>query len=122
MADSPKVIEEKYNRILNAWKTLAPDKTFGGMTLAQFEAQIAKSNAPRVKIESLDDELKQEQANRETEDTQTLKACDTVVKNVVADPTFGDDSALYEAMGYVRKSNRKSGLTRKKTKNEPGNP
>ena len=122
MADSPKVIEEKYNRILNAWKTLASDKTFGGMTLTQFEAQIAKSNAPRIKIESLDDELKQEQANRETEDGITLKACDTVVKNVIADPAFGDDSALYEAMGYVRKSNRKSGLTRKKTKNEPNTP
>jgi hypothetical protein len=36
---------------------------------------------------------------------------------VLAAPSEGDDSALYEAMGYVRKSARKSGLTRKK--NEP---
>jgi hypothetical protein len=36
-----------------------------------------------------------------------------VVNGVVGDPTFGPDSALYEAMGYVRKSERKSGLTRK---------
>lgn len=35
------------------------------------------------------------------------------VKGVVADPNFGDNSALYEAMGYIRKSDRKSGLTRK---------
>lgn len=121
MADSPKVIEERYNRILNAWKTLAPDKTFGGMTLTQFEAQIAKSNIPRIKLEALEDEIKQEQANRESEDAVTLKACEMVVKSVIADADFGDDSALYEAMGYVRKSNRKSGLTRKKTKNEPNN-
>lgn len=121
MADSPKVIEERYNRILNAWKTLEPDKTLGGMTVAQFEAQISKSNTPRVKIQALEDEAKQEQTNRENEDKITLKACEMIVKSVIADPDLGDDSALYEAMGYVRKSNRKSGLTRKKTKNEPNN-
>ena len=37
-----------------------------------------------------------------------------VVAGVIADPTEGANSALYEAMGYVRKSERKSGLTRKK--------
>ena len=39
------------------------------------------------------------------------------IAKLKADPTEGDDSALYKAMGYVRKSDRKSGLTRKK--NEP---
>ncbi|MDE3068386.1 MAG: hypothetical protein KGJ60_12670 [Verrucomicrobiota bacterium] len=38
-----------------------------------------------------------------------------VVKSVVADKNYGDDSALYERMGYVRKSVRHSGLTRKKS-------
>jgi hypothetical protein len=33
--------------------------------------------------------------------------------DVTGDPAFGPDSSLYEAMGYVRKSERKSGLTRK---------
>ncbi len=32
---------------------------------------------------------------------------------VRADPNFGDDSGLIEAMGYTRTSERKSGLTRK---------
>ena len=40
-------------------------------------------------------------------------AVDDLVKAVVADKNFGDDSALYERMGYVRKSVRASGLTRK---------
>ncbi|HEX8736521.1 MAG TPA: hypothetical protein VF721_14420 [Pyrinomonadaceae bacterium] len=119
MPDSPKVIEERYNRILNAWRTLAPDKSFGGMTLAQFEAQVEKSNIPRARLIALEDEIKQEQTNRETNDAVTIKTCDFVVKSVVADPEFGDDSALYEAMGYVRKSERKSGLTRKKSDLKP---
>jgi hypothetical protein len=33
---------------------------------------------------------------------------------VLSDPTEGPDSALYEAMGYTRKSERKSGLTRQR--------
>jgi len=37
-----------------------------------------------------------------------------VVNGVLADPTEGPDSSLYEAMGYTRKSERKSGLTRGK--------
>jgi transcriptional regulator with XRE-family HTH domain len=36
-----------------------------------------------------------------------------VIKGVVGDPNYGDDSNLYEAMGYVRKSERASGLTKK---------
>jgi hypothetical protein len=38
-----------------------------------------------------------------------------VVNGVKGDPAFGEDSDLYETMGYVRKSERKSGLTRKKS-------
>lgn len=37
MPTSPKDIQERYHRILTAWKTLAPGKSFGGLTLAQFE-------------------------------------------------------------------------------------
>ena len=37
-----------------------------------------------------------------------------VVNGVVGDPTEGPDGDLYEAMGYVRASQRHTGLTRKK--------
>lgn len=47
-----------------------------------------------------------------------MPACDLVVKGVIANPTFGDDSALSGATGYKRKSEHKSGLTRK-AKNPP---
>jgi len=33
---------------------------------------------------------------------------------VAGDPAYGNDSPLYGAMGFVRKSEKKSGLTRKK--------
>jgi len=51
---------------------------------------------------------------RDIADVETNRLIQLVVKGVVGDPTFGEDSALYEAMGYVRKSERKSGLKRGK--------
>ena len=33
---------------------------------------------------------------------------------VASDPAYGNNSPLYGAMGFVRKSEKKSGLTRKK--------
>ena len=33
---------------------------------------------------------------------------------IAGDPAYGNDSPLYGAMGFVRKSEKKSGLTRKK--------
>lgn len=115
MADTPKENETKYNRFLAAFKTLAPTKTFSGITLADFEIQCGKSNTPREEIVKLDDQRMQEEANRDTSDIATMKMCEMLKNGVVADPDFGDDSALYEAFGFVRKSERKSGLTRKKT-------
>lgn len=119
MADTPRENEAKYTRFLEAWTTLAPDKTFGGVTLAEFTAQVGKSNAPRQTLIELADEKINQETNRDNEDSITMKLCERVKNGVVADPDFGDDSALYESFGYIRKSERKSGLTRKKKDDEP---
>ena len=114
MADTPREYETKYDRFLNALTTLAPDKVFGGVALPAFETQTGKSDAPRRRIETKYDEIRQEEVERDSEDVVTMRMCEMIKNGVIADPEFGDDSALYEALGYVRKSNRKSGLTRKR--------
>lgn len=114
MPKSPKENEDKMIKVLNAWKTLAPEKSFGGMTVTQFEAQVKKSLAPRERLAQLDDEAKQQQALRESEDEVTTNKINLIVNGVLADPTEGDDSALYGSMGYIRKSERNSGLTRRR--------
>ena len=113
MADSPKDNETKLNRILNAWKTLASDKTFAGMTVGQFETVISPSFTTRQQLEDLDDQRTHLLNTRANADTTSLARVAQVVAGVQADPDFGPDSSLIEAMGYVRKSERKSGLTRK---------
>jgi len=107
-------------RMLNAWRTLAPDKTFGGMTLAQFEAVVAPAKAARELIDDLEDQTTQAIAQREQADEEFAVRAQQVVNGVLADPTEGPDSPLYEALGYTRKSARKSGLTRRR--NQPPTP
>lgn len=119
MPNSPKDNEEKYTRFLESWKNLAPGKTFGGLTLAEFTAQVAKSNAPRERLIELADETTNEETNRANADIDTMKMCEKIKNGVVGDPEFGDNSALYESFGFIRKSDRKTGLTRKKKAGEP---
>jgi hypothetical protein len=102
--------------MLTAWQTLAPNKSFGGMTLAQFQAAVQPSFDARDNIDTLEDKLKQEQANRDAADEVSLVKAQQVVNGVLADPTEGPDSALYEGFGYTPKRDRSSGLTRKSKK------
>ncbi len=113
MPMSPKSIEEKMTKMLNAWRTLTPKKTYGGLTLEQFEAFVNDSLGARASVAAVEDNRMQAIAVREACDYVFLAKSELVVAGVLADPTEGADSAIYEAFGYVRKSARKSGLTRK---------
>ncbi|MBD0369309.1 MAG: hypothetical protein ICV60_00535 [Pyrinomonadaceae bacterium] len=111
---SPKRNVEKLNKLVTALETLAPDKSFGGMTLAQFKARIQPSYDIRAQIETLDTQLSAAKAARRVADEESMRAAQLIVNGVKGDPTEGPNSDLYEAMGYTRADERKSGLTRKK--------
>jgi hypothetical protein len=83
------------------------------MTLAQFKAALQPSMDARQTLANLKEQTDAAEVTRDTADAVSLKKHQQAVNGVLADPNFGDDSALYEAMGYVRKSKRKTGLTRK---------
>jgi hypothetical protein len=122
MPKSPKTIEETIRRTINALRDLAPDKKFSNKGLAELETQAEKSMAPRRKLIELANEEKQQIALRDAEDAKTMKLIDQIVAGVKGDDEFGDDSALYEALGFVRKSDRKSGNTRRRMTTETTNP
>ena len=111
--DGPKETADKLTHIIDAWATLAEDKSFGGMTLTEFKAVVKASFDARDVIADLDNQLTAALNIRDKHDGTSLTKAQLVVNGVVGDPSFGPDSDLYEAMGYVRKSERKSGLTRK---------
>ena len=100
--------------MINAWETLAPTKSFGGMTLDQFKAIATPAQTARQRIADLESQMTQAINDRDAGDTAFLAKAQLVVNGVLADPSEGPDSSLYEAMGYTRKSERRSGLTRTK--------
>lgn len=110
----PKSIIERYQQAVNAWRTLRPGKTFGGMTLAQFEAACAPSVATRERLDGLQGQVAQTIAERNAADEVTGDILQRVAAGVLADPEEGDDSPFYGALGYTRSSERKTGLTRKR--------
>jgi hypothetical protein len=114
MPSNPNTTKAKLDQVTAAWEELAADKSFGGMTLAQFKAACKPSLDAREELARLDSQLTQWQNRRDDADATTSETIQKVVKGVVGDPAFGEDCDLYEAMGYVRKSERKSGLTKKK--------
>ena len=111
---SPKQTEGKIQTITNAWRDLAAGKSFGGMTLAQFETAVKPSSDARLQVDQVENQLAQAINVRDDADVASLDSIRLVVNGVIGDPTEGPNSALYEAMGYTRVSERKTGLTRKK--------
>ena len=111
---SPNKAGAKISQVVTAWATLRPEKTFAGLTLEQFKASIQPSTTTRERIETLKDQLVSTQTLRDDADKNSIATILLVVNAVKGDPTEGDDGELYEAMGYVRKSEKKSGLSRGK--------
>jgi hypothetical protein len=112
--DNPEGIEKSLDTVENAWETLRPAKSFGGMTLEEFQAKIKPSRDARDEITKLKEKIVEQLVLRDKADIVSMAAKAKVVKGVVGDPEEGDDGELYEAMDYVRTSERASGLSRKK--------
>ena len=112
-SNNPKSNLEHIEKIKEAWSSLAPTAIFGEMSLQQFSTKVQPSFDTRAEILRLEDELKAAIVARDNADAIALNDCAFVVKGVVASPQYGDNSGLYGAMGYKRKSEYKSGLTRK---------
>lgn len=108
----PKYAEERINNVLFAWEQLAPDESLAGMTLTQFKNKVKPSQDARTVIKSLEGQLASAQNARDDADAESNRVIALVVNAVKGNPDHGEDSALYEAMGYIRKSERKSGLRR----------
>lgn len=111
----PKVAKKIVDRIgafRAAWRDMAPDATFGGMTLAEFEVAVSVPLNVRAEIVALERQWEGKKAEKLIVDATANGVLDLVVNSVRGTQGFGQDCALYRAFGYVRKSERKSGLTR----------
>ena len=112
MPSNPKETGEFINDITEAWEEVASSTQFGGMTLAQFKVKVNPSLDYRTEVATLDNQLVVARQNRNNADEVSNDVCLAVVNGVRSHPDFGENSALYKAMGYIPKNERKSGLVR----------
>jgi hypothetical protein len=113
MTLTTKSMVERIRLFKAAWNEQASEETFAGMTYAQFESACAGCLSLRDEILVLDVQREGKRTARDIADLAARELCDLVINAVRGTPGHGKDSALYRAMGYVRQSERKSGLTRK---------
>lgn len=111
---TPKKAIESLETVEDALGELAPGEKFGEIVFADYQAQVQKSRVVRQEMIDLENQLTNKANERDTTDTEGLRMRELIVNGVIGNPSFGPDSSLYEAMGFIRKSERKSGLTRKK--------
>jgi hypothetical protein len=102
-------------RITEAWASAKPEKSFSGLTLEQFKEAVNPIFVTRAEVAENENRVRISVAKRKDADVAALKLAQSIVHAVKADREEGEDSPLYAAMGYVRKSERSSGLKRPRT-------
>ncbi len=111
---APKQTEKKLRDFLKAWKDLAAAKTIGDLTLVQAEESLKPSFDARNEITAGENLLLSRINSRETADKASLKLVKRLINAIKADTELGEDSDLYEAVGYIRASERRTGKRRSK--------
>lgn len=109
-----KGIRQKCNVMNDAWVEGAPSVNFNGIKQSDFQTAIEAADADDQAIEDLEIELKMKRDERDDKYKALDQQRSKVGQGVAGSPDYGNDSPLYGAMGFVRKSEKKSGLTRKK--------
>ncbi len=112
MKSNPKAIGDQIESLLAGWEEHAANATFAGKTLAQVKQTVKPSLDARAQIADLEQQTTTARVDRDNADPASLEVVQQVVNSIKGDPNHGENSPLYAALGYVRKDDRKSGLTR----------
>jgi len=98
------------------WQTVCPERSFFGLTLAEFSAGVQPSLDVRAALETVDGQQQALLARRHNVDDASMYLVQGIINAIKGDPTQGEDGELYGALGYVRKSMRIGGRSRARTK------
>ena len=116
MGKTPKDAREKFEKTVQGWSVAKPDKVYGGISLAEYMEDVQASYDIREDIAKLEELLRMKKDQRDEIDKKNLEKTERLIEIIIGEE--GRDSHIYQAIGYVRKSERKTGLTRKKSATE----
>ena len=106
-------LTKQLTMLIDVWTELRPTKTFAGMTLEQFKAAVAPSLEARARLVAAHQQAQEAIIARDNADDQATVLVDRLVAAFVAEEEDGYNGVLYAKLGYVRKADRSSGLTRR---------
>lgn len=95
------------NTVLHAWSSLKAGKSFFGMNVDQYRARMQPCFEVRAEIAETRKRLRGLIAKRKDVDAEAFQITKNVVHSVRADPTEGENSPFYAALGYVRPGERR---------------
>jgi len=107
-------IERRVEQGLRSWEGSCPEQSFAEMTLDQAKQKLQTFTEVRAKFAAVDAQWVALRQERNLEYAKALDLMKCIANSVKGHPKYGEDSALYAAMGYVPKSDRSSGLTRRR--------
>jgi len=114
MKITPAEIERRISQAIHAWESSCPEQPFAEVTLEQFKQALQRFHDSKAKFLAAN---AQWETSRQEHNAAYVKATELlklVVSSVKGHPKYGENSAVYAAMGYVPKSERSSGLTRRR--------
>jgi len=119
MKNNPREIERRVEQAVEAWERQCPEQSFGDATLEQHKDALKEYYAAKAKFEGADAQWDAARLERNAAYLRALEVTKRLVNSVKGHPKYGENSALYSAMGYVPASERASGLTRRREAETP---
>ena len=108
-----KTVSLRREQFLASWLEFAPDATFAGFTLAQFEEESMKPLDIRKTMEAAKTKLAGLMLKRDKADEVLNETLMLIANSIRGTPEYGMDCELYRSLGYVPKSERKTATRRK---------
>lgn len=99
----------KRAQFLSSWAEYAQDRSFAGMTLAEFETKSEVPFAVRKELAAARTKANGLILEREKADDSLNEDLILIAHAIRAEKDFGEDCPLYRSLGFVPKSERKAG-------------
>ena len=115
----PRILQ-KAIRAIHSLEALAPEVDFGRTSLARIRAAYKKAVAANDEVLAGDNAQEGRRILRDQECVDLNEVLRTLRDGISSHPDFGDDCELFGRCGFVRRSERSSGLTRKSNEGSEG--
>lgn len=104
---SNKTVSLRRDQFIASWREYAPEATFAGVTLAQFEVDSKKPLELRQRMQVARTQLAGMLLERDKADTVLVELLVNIANSIRGNPDHGLNSPLYRSLGFVPKSERK---------------